>query len=121
MSVRPNLARKRQEVNLFSMVCEDTFGKPSAWCDFSGRRESIRGDVVEGIAILDHPKNPWSPCPWFTRDYGFMSPTPFNFIEKPWELPTGKSVTLRYRVVLHGGSPKEAGLDAIFQEWAARK
>jgi hypothetical protein len=50
-----------------------------------------------------------------------MSPTPFNFIEKPWELAAGKSVTLRYRVVLYGGSPKKAGLDAIFQEWAARK
>jgi hypothetical protein len=98
-----------------------TFGKPSAWCDFYGRRESIRGDVVEGIAILDHPKNPWSPCPWFTRDYGFMSPTPFNFIEQPWEMAAGKSITLRYRVVLHSGSPKDAGLNAIFQEWAAMK
>jgi hypothetical protein len=26
-------------------------------------------------AILDHPKNPWNPCPWFTRDYS-QSPSP---------------------------------------------
>jgi hypothetical protein len=95
-----------------------TFGKPSAWCDFSGKRKNIAGDVVEGIAILDHPKNPWSHCPWFTRDYGFISPTPLNFLPK-WELAAGKSVSLRYRVVLHAGDAKDAGLSAIFKEWAA--
>jgi hypothetical protein len=97
-----------------------TFGKKSAWCDFHGKRENVPGDLVEGIAVLDHPKNPWSPCPWFTRDYGFMSPTPLNYIETPWQLAAGKSVTLRYRVVLHAGGPKDAGLDAVFKEWSAK-
>ena len=95
-----------------------TFGKPSAWCDFSGKRKNIAGDVVEGIAILDHPKNLWSPSPWFTRDYGFISPSPLNFLDK-WELAAGKSVALRYRVVLHAGDAKDAGLDAIYKAWAA--
>jgi hypothetical protein len=94
------------------------FGKPSAWCDFHGPRENTSGAVVEGIAILDHPKNTWSPCPWFTRDYGFLSPTPLNFIEQPWALAAGKSVTLRYRVVAHAGDPNKAGLAGICQAWA---
>ncbi|MFN8239948.1 MAG: DUF6807 family protein [Bacteroidales bacterium] len=51
---------------------KDTFGKRSAWIDFFGKR----GSVVEGLAIMQHPSNPWYPSPWFTRDYGFMSPTP---------------------------------------------
>ncbi len=96
-----------------------TFGKPSAWCGYHGRRRNVPGNVVEGIAILDHPQNAWSPCPWFTRDYGFISPTPFNFIKEPWRLPAGDSVTLRYRVVLHAGDHKDADLDAIHEEWAA--
>jgi hypothetical protein len=96
-----------------------TFGRKSAWCDFSGKRADIAGDIVEGLALLDHPGNPWSPCPWFTRDYGFVSPTPLNFIDQPWELPAGKSVTLRYRVVLHAGDAPGAGLDQIHREWAA--
>ena len=96
-----------------------TFGKKSAWCDFYGKRAHVAGDVVEGIAIFDHPKNPWSPCPWFTRDYGFASPTQMNFMEKSWELPAGQSVTLRYRVVIHAGDPKEAKLDEIYKQWAA--
>lgn len=95
-----------------------TFGKKSAWCGFYGRRAGQAGGVVEGIAIMDHPKNPWSPCAWFTRDYGFASPTPFNFLEKGWDLAAGKSVTLRYRVVLHTGTPSETKLDEIYRQWA---
>ncbi|MBN2475926.1 MAG: PmoA family protein [Pirellulales bacterium] len=96
-----------------------TFGKPAAWCGYHGKRQNVPGNVVEGIAILDHPENPWSPCPWFTRDYGFISPTPMNFLEKPWRLPAGESVTLRYRVVLHASDPKDAGLDGIYKSWIA--
>ena len=95
-----------------------TFGKKSAWCDFSGPRPGGPGGLVEGLALMDHPANPWAPTPWFTRDYGFMSPTPFNFVEKDWELAAGKALTLRYRVVLHAGDAKAAGLEALFKEWA---
>ncbi len=95
-----------------------TFGKKSAWCDFSGKRTAAAGEPVEGIALMDHPGNPWAPTPWFTRDYGFMSPTPLNFIEGPWTLAAGKSVTLRYRVVAHAGSAAEAGLAELWREWA---
>jgi hypothetical protein len=96
-----------------------TFGKKSAWCGFFGSRAGMAGDSVEGIAIFDHPRNPWSPCPWFTRDYGFASPTPFYLMDKPWQLAAGNSVTLRYRVVLHGGDPKAAKLAALYREWTA--
>ncbi len=95
-----------------------TFGQPAAWCGYHGKREGVGGEVVEGIAIFDHPENPWAPCPWFTRDYGFISPTPFNFIPEPWQLPAGESVQLRYRVVLHAGDPKTADLDGLHKSWA---
>lgn len=106
-----------------------TYGKKAPWCAFYGKRAKVGASagasattseqpVVEGIAILDHPKNPWSPCPWFTRDYGFMSPTPFQFIEEPWKLKGGDSVRLRYRVVLFAGDTREANLDGIYKHWA---
>jgi hypothetical protein len=94
-----------------------TFGQKSAWCDFSGRRTGFTNQLTEGIAILDHPSNPWSPCPWFTRDYGFISPTPLNFVTDPWKLEAGKTVNLRYRVVLHAGDPREADLPGILNRW----
>ncbi len=95
-----------------------TFGKPAAWCGYHGKRK-VAADVVEGIAVFDHPENPWNPSPWFTRDYGFISPTPFNFITKPWQLPAGESVRLRYRVVLHAGDHKDAALDDLHKAWVA--
>jgi hypothetical protein len=96
-----------------------TFGQVAAWCDFSGPRAGLGNKFVEGIALMDHPHNPWAPCRWFTRDYGFMSPTPFNWLDDAgWKLPAGASVTLLYRVVVHAGDAKEAGLAGIYQKWS---
>lgn len=94
-----------------------TAGVKSAWCSFYGSRAAMP-NVVEGIAIFDHPRNPWAPTPWFTRDYGFASPTPLNFIEKPWTIEAGRSVTFRYAVVLHAGDPRKAGLPDLYRRWA---
>ena len=49
-----------------------TFGVGSSWIDCYGKRKT----GTEGIAIMQHPSNKWYPSPWFTRDYGFISPTP---------------------------------------------
>jgi hypothetical protein len=51
---------------------KETFGISSPWMDYYGKR----GNSTEGMAIMQHPSNRWYPSPWFTRDYGFMSPTP---------------------------------------------
>ena len=72
---------------------------------------------MEGLALMDHPESPWAPCPWFTRDYGFASPMPFNWIEAPWRLAAGQSVRIRHRIVAFAGNPEEAGLDALYQDW----
>ncbi len=92
-----------------------TFGQPSAWMDFSGERMG----KMEGIAILQHPSNMWYPSPWFTRDYGFFSPTPmywpendeYTFIKK------GESFTLRYRVIVHSGDHIEADIANAFENY----
>jgi hypothetical protein len=74
-----------------------TYGKEAKWCGYHGRR-AVRPD--------------------FTRDYGHMSPSPFNFLDKPWQLEKGKSILLKYRVVLHAGSPAEAQLNRLYEQWA---
>ena len=96
---------------------EATFGKPANWCAFHGKRRRAKEEIVEGIALFDHPGNPWHPCPWFTRDYGFISPMPFQWIDAPWRLPAGQSVHLRYKVVVFAGSPEEADLAGRYQRW----
>ena len=94
-----------------------TFGKPSAWIDFHGKR----GDVIEGIAIMQHPSNPGYPAPWFTRDYGFISPTPMYWLP-PNDAPSiqfrkGEKITLRYRVLIHTGDHKTADIAGEFEKY----
>ena len=93
-----------------------TWGEPSPWCDYYGARDG----VTEGIAILQHPENSWFPCKWFTRDYGFFSPTPMQWLEDGHlDLPKGGTLTLKYRVVVHSGDVKAAGIAEVFEEYRA--
>jgi hypothetical protein len=91
-----------------------TFGKPSDWMDARGRR----GDATEGLAIFSHPKNRWSPSPWFTRDYGFFSPTPLTWLEHGLRIAQGEEWRLRYRVIVHSDAPTREQLQAEFEHWA---
>jgi len=92
-----------------------TFGKSSPWMDYFGKR----GDFAEGIAILQHPSNPWYPSPWFTRDYGFISPTPMYWPanDKETVMKKGEKLFLRYMVVVHGGNTAEAKVKKLFEQY----
>lgn len=92
---------------------KDTFGKSSPWIDYYGKR----GEAVEGLAILQHPSNPWYPSPWFTRDYGFISPTPMFWPENGEEtfMKKGETLLLRYRVLVHGGGTTDAKIGELFE------
>ena len=94
-----------------------TFGKASPWMACSGRRGS---GVVEGMAILQHPENPWYPSPWFTRDYGFFSPTPMFWPTNgvATTLAKGDKLRLRYRVLVFTNDLKEAGISEKFAAYA---
>lgn len=92
-----------------------TFGVASPWIDCYGERKT----GTEGIAIMQHPSNKWYPSPWFTRDYGFISPTPMYWPadDKSTELKKGERINLRYRVIVHGGDTREANIAALFEQY----
>ncbi len=93
-----------------------TFGEPSAWCDYCGSREG----VTEGLSILQAPSNPCYPFPWFTRDYGFFSPTPMWWLDDGrLDIPKGKVITLTYRVLIHGGDVEAASVAELFAQYAS--
>jgi len=98
---------------------KDTFGKGSPWIDFYGKR----GVTIEGLAIMQHPSNPWYPSPWFTRDYGFISPTPMYWPENGEEtfMKEGTKLRLRYRVVVHAGDHMEAKIAQEFEKYMLLK
>ncbi len=78
----------------------------ASWCAYYGAHHG----ETEGVALIQHSGNPEYPAPWFNRDYGFMSPTPFDFIDAPVSLPEGSRATMRYRVVVFAGDPDEADI-----------
>lgn len=91
-----------------------TFGKPSPWLACHGPR----GGTTEGLAIFQHPSNPGYPARWFTRDYGFMSPTSMYWPEndRSTKLQKGETLTLRYRVLVYSGKPDLAPLFKAFTQ-----
>jgi hypothetical protein len=97
-----------------------TFGKPSPWLACFGARGN---KTTEGLAILQHPQNSGYPAPWFTRDYGFLSPTsmfwPAN--GKDTRIAKGEKLRLFYRVLVFSGTPETTGIGGIFSEFSSLK
>lgn len=95
-----------------------TFGKASPWIDCYGKR----GDKIEGMAIMQHPSNNWYPSPWFTRDYGFFSPTPMYWPadDKATVMKKGETIRLKYRVLVHSGTHETAKIADEFKKYAAQ-
>lgn len=92
-----------------------TFGVGSPWIDCYGERKT----GIEGIVLMQHPTNKWYPSPWFTRDYGFVSPTPMYWPadDKATLLKKGETIKLRYRVLVHAGDTREAGISSLFDQY----
>jgi hypothetical protein len=101
------------------------WGKPAAWVDLSGRLE---GKPV-GIACFDHPANLRHPTCWHARDYGLFAANPFGLHDFTaaakgagrFELPPGKSLTLRHRWLLHTGDAETARVADRYAAWAAER
>jgi hypothetical protein len=76
-----------------------TWGKPAAWCDYTGTVNDRR----VGITLMSASSNERQP--WFhTRDYGLMVANPFGKnASAPEQLPLapGKPVRLSFGVLIH--------------------
>jgi hypothetical protein len=101
----------------------DAWGKRAQWVDYYG---PVDGKIV-GVAIFDHPTNFRHPPRWHARDYGLLAANPFGGHEydssEPkgsgaFTLPAGKSLTFRYRLLLHEGDDKQGRVAQKFSEFA---
>jgi hypothetical protein len=99
---------------------KETFGKPSPWLVCLGIRD---GKTTEGLAILQHPQNPGFPSPWFTRDYGFFSPTPMFWPADGKEtlIEKGGKLLLGYRVLVFSGTAESVGISNTFTQYSSVK
>jgi hypothetical protein len=99
------------------------WGKRADWVNYDGK---VEGEDV-GIAVLDHPKSFRHPTTWHARGYGLFAANPFglrDFTRDPnqdgsWTIPEGKSLTFRYRVIIHHGDYREAHIAEAYQKYAA--
>lgn len=75
---------------------KEVFWKPACWVDYAG---PITPMAMEGIALLDHPRNPNHPSVYHVRNDGWMGAS-FTFNE-PGVLKHGEPLTLRYGFYVH--------------------
>lgn len=100
---------------------KDAWGKKSAWVDYYG---PVKDETV-GITIMNHPSSYGYPTHWHVRTYGLFAANPFgihDFVGKDVEsgdhtIEPGKSMNLRYRVLLHEGTTDEADIPAAFARY----
>jgi len=94
-----------------------TFAKTAPWLAAVGSRGGVG---PEGLALLQHPSNPDSPAPWFTRDYGFLSPTPMYWPTDgvATRLSRGSRLTLRYRILIFSGDLSTADVAGRYRTYA---
>jgi hypothetical protein len=77
------------------------------WMDLYGNI----GDEKISVVICDHPKNVSYPTYWHARGYGLFCLNPFGAKDFTagkeilnYTIPAGKSITLRYRIIINSGS-----------------
>ena len=90
------------------------WGKKSPWSDYYGE---VKGTGIRGIAVFDTPGNLRYPTNWHIRAYGLNGANCFglsSFTDKKengdFTLENGKSITFKYRVVIHSGDAEQAKL-----------
>ena len=100
----------------------EIWGKPADWVDYYG---SVGGKEM-GVAVFDHPASFRHPTTWHARAYGLFAANPFGRREftrdaaqdGSWTVPEGKSITFRYRVLIHFGDYRAGGVAEAYREYA---
>ena len=72
-------------------------------CDYSGEVGEITSGGGGGIAILDHPRNPRHPTPWYAIRSNMSYLNAALLTHASLEIKARESLTLRYRVIVHPG------------------
>jgi hypothetical protein len=86
---------------------EDVWSTRAKWMDLYGNI----GDEKISLVVCDHPKNQSYPTYWHARGYGLFSANPLGVSDFTkgaevlnFSIPSGKSATFRYRIVVNSGT-----------------
>lgn len=111
-------------INSEGVTGKGVWGKKAKWISYYN---DIEGKVA-GISMMDHPENLRYPTPWHARDYGLCAANPFglkyftNDKKNVGDLTikNGESLTFKYRLVFHNGSPKDAKVEDLHKKWISK-
>jgi hypothetical protein len=114
-----------QIVNSEGQIDKAAWGQRARWVDYHG---PVGGQVI-GIAFMNHPTSFRYPTTWHVRDYGLFAANPFGLHDfapsaggdGSHTIPSGQSMTLRYRFIFHKGDEKAADIESAFSKYAAEK
>jgi hypothetical protein len=95
------------------------WGKLSNWVDYSG---DVDGEKV-GVAMFDNPQNSTRAI-WHSRGYGLFAANPFGrsafskeMANGSVSLEPGKTLHYRYRIIIHTGDAKDAGIAKMWDQY----
>ncbi|MCA8972688.1 MAG: PmoA family protein, partial [Planctomycetes bacterium] len=116
---------------LMSTGLRDTkaWGTRAAWLHAQGPPLGASDETLIGVVMFDHPQNLRHPSWWHARTYGLLAANPFGIhaftkqskAPRPkdagrFALAADKTLTLRYRFLLHQGALEAKDIE---HEWAA--
>ncbi|MGC1241820.1 MAG: PmoA family protein [Chryseosolibacter sp.] len=104
---------------------DDVWGTRGQWVNLNG----IVDAKPVSLVMLDHPENVGYPTYWHARGYGLFSANPLGQKEfskgkeiLDYKLPAGRSVTFRYKVLIHSGSHlTDEQVSAAFDQFSNTK
>jgi hypothetical protein len=94
---------------------EGVMAQHARWVDYTG---SVAPEVVNGLAVFDHPDNPRFPTAFHVRNNGWVGAS--FCMEEAYELPKGQTITLKYRLYAHDADATQASIDAHWQRFAGQ-
>jgi hypothetical protein len=109
-------------VNSEGQTDDAAWGRPANWVDYYG---PVQGKTV-GITVFDHPQSFRHPTYWHVRTYGLFAANPFGIHDFPGgkgkdgshTIEKGQSITFRYRILIHEGTTKDAGVAEVWDQFA---
>jgi hypothetical protein len=115
-----------QIVNSEGQTDQNAWAKRASWVDYHG---PVDGETL-GIAIFNHPTSFRYPTYWHVRTYGLFAANTFgihDFVEGSpenageYQLPSGDSVTFRFRVYFHRGDEKAGHVAESYAKYSEVK
>jgi len=118
----PRLAQPHY-LNSEGITGTEVHQKTARWIDLSGAADPAFGPA--GVALFDHPSNVRFPTTWWRDrsreddEISYVGSAPL--FTGLYVIPAGRTLTLRYRVLVHRGRPDAAALNREFEAFASSR